>query len=130
MLSSQMIELTLTLGLVIALAAGDFDLSVSANAVMCGIVTALAVNDWHMAAGPAVLCALAVGGLVGLANGLLVVFVGLNAFIATLATMTVYSALALAFTQSAVIVMNPTNLTGLVTRQLLGIPAGVYGTWI
>ena len=37
MLSSQMIELTLTLGLVIALAAGDFDLSVSANAVMCGI---------------------------------------------------------------------------------------------
>ena len=88
------------------------------------------MNDWHMAASPAVLCALAVGGLVGLANGLLVVFVGLNAFIATLATMTVYSALALAFTQSAVIVMNPTSLTGLVTRQLLGIPAGVYGTWI
>jgi len=80
-------------GMTIVMAMGDFDLSVGSMASLAGIVAALA-----MAAGQpvwaAVALALGAGLLGGVFNGAMVSLVGILPFIATLATMTMFSGLA------------------------------------
>jgi ribose transport system permease protein len=69
---------------------GDFDLSVGAMASLAGVVAAaLFVAGWSIPAAVAV--ALAVGLAGGLLNGVLVSLVGILPFVATLATLTIFS---------------------------------------
>lgn len=69
---------------------GDFDLSVGAMASLSGVVAAvLFTQDWPI---PAALgAALSVGLLGGLFNGVLVSLIGILPFVATLATLTIFS---------------------------------------
>ena len=72
------------------MAMGDFDLSVGSIASLAGVVAALI----FVAGGPpwvAVPAALAVGLAGGLVNGVLVAYVGILPFIATLGALTVFS---------------------------------------
>jgi ribose transport system permease protein len=72
---------------------GDFDLSVGAMASLAGVVVAtLFVAGWPIPA--ALAAALAVGLLGGLVNGVMVSLVGILPFVATLATLTIFSGLA------------------------------------
>jgi ribose transport system permease protein len=72
---------------------GDFDLSVGAMASLAGvIVAALFVQGWSIPM--AVAAALAVGLAGGLLNGVIVSVVGILPFVATLATLTIFSGLA------------------------------------
>jgi ribose transport system permease protein len=72
---------------------GDFDLSVGAMASLAGVVAAvLFVQGWPV--GLALAAALAVGLVGGLFNGVLVSLVGILPFVATLATLTLFSGLA------------------------------------
>lgn len=77
----------------IVMVMGDFDLSVGSMASLAGIVAALAFQ-----AGFPVPAALALALLVGLAggllNGVLVSYVGILPFVATLGTLTIFSGLA------------------------------------
>ena len=69
---------------------GDFDLSVGAMASLAGVVAAvLFVQGWPVPM--AVAAALAVGLIGGLINGFTVSFVGILPFVATLATLTIFS---------------------------------------
>lgn len=69
---------------------GDFDLSVGAMASLAGVVVAvLFVQGWPVPM--AVAAALAVGLIGGLINGFMVSFVGILPFVATLATLTIFS---------------------------------------
>jgi ribose transport system permease protein len=69
---------------------GDFDLSVGAMASLAGVVAAVLFTfGWPVWA--AVLAALAVGLLGGLVNGALISLIGILPFVATLATLTMYS---------------------------------------
>jgi len=81
---------------------GDFDLSVGTLASLSGVVVADLMTR-GLGILPSVLIALAVGGLGGLINGVLVSYGGLSAFVATLATMTAYGGLALLYTDGATI---------------------------
>lgn len=80
----------------IVLISGNFDLSVGSVAAL-GSALCLSLLDvigfW-----PALLVALAAGGLVGLFNGVVVQYVGINAFIVTLGTMTAVRGLVLIVT--------------------------------
>lgn len=80
-------------GMTIVMVMGDFDLSVGSMASLAGIVAAL-----MMAAGQPIWAALGValvvGVLGGVFNGAMVSLVGILPFIATLATMTMFSGLA------------------------------------
>jgi ribose transport system permease protein len=69
---------------------GDFDLSVGAMASLAGVVAAvLFVQGWPV---PAAVAAALVAGLAGgLLNGVLVSLVGILPFVATLATLTIFS---------------------------------------
>lgn len=77
-------------GMTIVMVMGDFDLSVGSMASLAGIVAAILFTfDYPIWA--AVLVALLVGLAGGAVNGLLISFVGILPFVATLATLTMLS---------------------------------------
>lgn len=85
---SMLIVVAVTMTVVMVM--GDFDLSVGAMASLAGVVAAvLFTQDWPVPL--ALAAALSVGLLGGLANGVLVSLVGILPFVATLATMTMFS---------------------------------------
>jgi len=74
----------------IVMVMGDFDLSVGSMASLAGVVAAvLFVHGYPVA--PAVAAALVVGVAGGAINGVLVSLIGILPFIATLATLTIFS---------------------------------------
>lgn len=90
-ISQQLAMLSVTaFTMTIVMAMGDFDLSVGSMASLAGITAAVAFQA-HWPLGLAVAAALGVGLLGGLVNGVLVAFVGILPFIATLGTLTMYS---------------------------------------
>jgi ribose transport system permease protein len=70
------------LGMTLAIASGNFDLSVGSTAAFAGCVTVSLVQQIGVAL--ALLAGLATGAAVGLINGLIVTELGVPAFIATL----------------------------------------------
>jgi L-arabinose transport system permease protein len=80
--------------MMLCLAAGDFDLSVGSVVALAGVAAATLAN----ASGSALVgfaSGVAAGGAVGVVNGLVVARLGINALIATLATMQIVRGLAL-----------------------------------
>lgn len=129
MVSTQTVVLILLVGLMLPLSAGDFDLSVAVSMVLSSIVTLLAVNDWHLPGAVAALCGILSAGVVGVINSILIVGVGMNAFIVTLAMMTVVDAINNGLTNSAAEVMNHSWLNGALNTQLGIFPLSVYYAW-
>ncbi|GAA3978729.1 sugar ABC transporter permease [Actinomadura viridis] len=88
---SNILDQTTLIGLLaitttIVLISGNFDLSVGAVAAL-GAAVCLSLSD-TIGFWPALALALGTGALVGLFNGVVVQYVGINAFIVTLGTMT------------------------------------------
>lgn len=112
-------------GMTIVMVMGDFDLSVGSMASLAGVVAALL-----MAAGQPVWLAVPVALLVGLLggafNGAMVSVVGILPFIATLATMTMFSGIAF-------VVSGGTTISGRAIPEEFGsfarggIPLGEWG---
>lgn len=80
-------------GMTIVMVMGDFDLSVGSAASLSGIVAAL-LFTFGYPVWAAIGIALLVGLVGGLFNGVLVSFVGILPFVATLATLTMFSGVA------------------------------------
>ena len=129
MLSSQSIPLLLTLAVLLPLRTGDFDLSVAANMVFCSALLGIMVRHGAVPLPLAILLTLLVGVAIGLINGVLIVLVGVNAFIVTLGAMTVLGGLAFGITGGAVIVNLPTSLLQMGRSHLLGLPLAVWYGW-
>lgn len=85
-LSSSAVIVVLTLGILIPLTAGDFDVSIAFNLVLSSMLIALLNTELGWPVGIAILAALAVGALVGYINGLFVVVFGIDSLIVTLGT--------------------------------------------
>lgn len=85
--------LVVAAGMTIVMVMGDFDLSVGSMASLSGIVAAI-LFTFGYPVWAAVLAALAVGVLGGAFNGVLVSLIGILPFVATLATLTIFSGLA------------------------------------
>jgi ribose transport system permease protein len=71
-------------GMTLVLIAGGIDLSVGSVLALSGAILGIAMADWGWPMGPAVVLALAVGGVCGLANGLVSAFWSVPSFIVTL----------------------------------------------
>jgi ribose transport system permease protein len=93
-------------GMAYLIAMRELDLSVGSGFALCVVIMALAmkhgVNPWL-----ACLLGIALGGVLGLGNALIVQLFGIPTIVATLATMSIYSGLALAFTNGAQVVSLP-----------------------
>ena len=83
----------MVVGVAMLMIAGEFDLSVGANLAVASYVFAWALNA-GVPAIPAMLIAIAASSLLGLINGLIVVYTGIPSFIATLGTMLAYRGIA------------------------------------
>jgi ribose/xylose/arabinose/galactoside ABC-type transport system permease subunit len=65
---------------------GNLDLSVAGNIAMTSVIVAKFLVDFHASEGVSILAGVLTGLLIGMANGLLIARLGINAVIATLAT--------------------------------------------
>ncbi|MEJ3405591.1 multiple monosaccharide ABC transporter permease [Rathayibacter sp. YIM 133350] len=82
--------LILSIGMVMVIIAGHIDLSVGSVAAFTGIVVALAMQDWNLPWPLAVVLGLVVGALIGAWQGFWVAYIGVPAFIVTLAGMLIF----------------------------------------
>lgn len=80
----------LTVGMMLLLIAGMFDLSVGSIYALAGIVTAVAIAQHGMSTGAGILVGLVVAACAGWLNGIVVTKFGINALITTLASAGIY----------------------------------------
>lgn len=105
---------------------GDFDLSVGATSSLAGAVTGALLMNGVMDMWPAIAVGLLVGIGIGLLNGLLIAYVNLSAFVATLAMMTSVVGLAFIVTDGTTIFKFPEEFNNLGQGKFLEIPLPVY----
>ena len=82
--------LVLAIGMVLVIIAGHIDLSVGSIAAFVGIVVAMGIRDWGIPWWLGILLGLVIGGLVGAWQGFWVSYLGIPAFIVTLAGMLIF----------------------------------------
>jgi ribose transport system permease protein len=121
---SQAITAIITLGLLLPLAAGEFDLAVGQTVTASAVIAAWLMHKGY-ATTPAVIGAMAAGVGIGVVNASLVVFGKINSFIATLGVSSVLIALVEYITNDVQIIGFPASFTRLGNAQPLGIPITV-----
>ena len=82
--------LILAIGMVMVIIAGHIDLSVGSIAAFAGILVATSMQDWHLPWPLAILFGLVVGAIIGAWQGFWVAYIGVPAFIVTLAGMLIW----------------------------------------
>jgi ribose transport system permease protein len=124
---SQAVLAVVTLGLLIPLTAGDYDLSVASVISLSAMVVALLnVNEgWPIV--PAILAGLAAGALAGAVNGAIVVLLRVDSFIATLGSGSVIAGLVLWISDSNTVGGVSERLVDpVIVWDLFGIPLAFY----
>jgi ribose transport system permease protein len=124
--SFQAVTLILTLGLLLPLTTGDFDLSIASNLGFSSMLVAVLNVNHHMPILSAVALALLAGVVIGLVNAFVVVVVGVNAFIVTLATGTVLSGLTLAVSDQATVAGVSNGLVSFFGYRIGGLTVAFY----
>ena len=126
-LASQAVLLLVALALIIPLTANDFDLSVAAVAGLSAMVIAILNASWGWPVGVAILCAIAVGAVIGFANGALTVFLGIESLVVTLGMSTLVTGVMLWISGTRTITGVSADLIEFVIRRrLFGIPYEFY----
>lgn len=110
---------TIALAMAIAFIGGEFDLSVGSTLALAGFVSVKLAGD---GTGVAFAAAIVTGATCGLANGILVAVIRVNAFIATLGTMSVISGLTLVVSHEQSAATNAVGFLNLATAQVGPIP--------
>jgi ribose transport system permease protein len=99
------------------------DLSVGSTVALVSIVGAFAMRNYGV--GPGVLAALACGAAAGLVNGLVITKLKVFPFIATLATLSIFSGLALSLSAGVPVTGVPVDFSDLAYELVFGIPVPV-----
>jgi ribose transport system permease protein/erythritol transport system permease protein len=114
---------------------GGIDLSIGSMVSLSGMIVGFAYGQWGWSLPAAIVLTIAVGGVLGAINGVLVAQFGFPALIATLATYYAYKSLALVVTNSSPI--SSPDIAGLYTitgqveipvigGQLPNVPLGLF----
>jgi ribose transport system permease protein len=129
-LSAQAVPLILAVGVIFPLRAGHFDLSIAQIMVLSGAIcgTLTVLDHWPVL--PALLLAVGASILCGALNGLLIVVFGLNSFVVTLGTSSVFGGITYAITRSQSIQPMPAAIETLANKTVLGEPLLVWYAWI
>lgn len=122
--TSQAIFAIVALAIIIPLVGGRFDVSVGSVLVFCAIASAAMLSTYDVPLPLVFVLSAGIGACLGLVNGLIVAYLGVNSIIATLGTGTIMAGLVQAYTEGVPIYEGiPTSLTGLSSRDVAGIPA-------
>lgn len=130
MLTSESVILIMALGVTFTLRLGDLDLSFASVMNFSSAIIAVLTIEHGVNTFVACLCALLAGAVVGAVNAIMVVFLRLNSFIATLGMQTLLGGLTYGLTSSQIIVGLPTSLLNFGRDRLLGLPLNVWYGWI
>lgn len=85
--------------------AGRVDLSIGSNIALSGMVTALAIANWHWSPVAGIACGVATGTVIGFVLGILCTYCKFNPIIASLGMLSVL--------RGVTLLINPTEVTGL-----------------
>lgn len=126
---NEVVTLFVALGLSATLIVGELDLSVAAILSVTQALTVGLMSFQHLGIVPAVACGIAAAAGIGLVNGLMVVKVGLNSLIATLAMSSVLTGIVIWYTKGASVFANvPLGYQKISNTNLAGVPLPlVYG---
>ena len=124
---SQAILVVLTLALLPPLTAGDYDLSVAATLTLSSMTLAILNVNHGWSIGTAITAALAVGLVIGVINGALVVLLGIDSLIVTLGTSTFIAGVVLWISNSQTISgVSQSLIDVVVVNRFLGVPLAFY----
>jgi len=127
MFGSQAVLLILTLALIVPLTAGDYDLSVAGTLGFSAMLIAVLNARNDVPIGLAVVAALAVGAIIGVVNGSLMIYFGIESLIVTLGMGTVLGGLTLWISDSATISGVSTSLVdAVIAYKFAGISLAFY----
>jgi ribose transport system permease protein len=119
-LDGQAVTGLLAIGLVVPLAAGEFDLSVGYTLALGSILSAWLLGK-GVAVAPAIALTIIAGVLVGILNGLLVTRAKIDSFIATLGVGSILAGMVSWVSGDQTLIGLPAQFQAIATRQLLGL---------
>jgi ribose transport system permease protein len=128
-IDTQVATAIVALGLLAPLAAGAFDISVSGVMTLAVVVSTALFADTHgsMPVALSILISLAVGMVAGVINGALVIGVGIDPFIVTLGSSSLFVALSELISHNQVVADSiPGSFVNLGNDTWLGIPLPVF----
>jgi len=121
--TTQAVPAILAVALLPTLLCGRFDVSIGANMAACALVSASVMSQGTLPLAGAVVVAILVGGAIGLFNGFLVAYLGVNSIVGTLAVSTIIGGIAIAKTDAIPISSNiPSSLISMSISTFLGVP--------
>lgn len=112
--------MVLAIGMVMVIIAGHIDLSVGSIVAFIGGVLAIAMVNWNLSWVLAVIIGLALGLVIGAWQGFWVAYVGVPAFIVTLAGMLIFRGLAILIVGETIAGL-PSGFVGISNAGLLGL---------
>jgi ribose transport system permease protein len=130
-ISSQVVLVILAVAVTIPLRTGDFDLSIGVVAAFSATLSAVLSVQHHWSTGLSLLCGIASGALVGVVNAVVIVGIGVDAFITTLGMMTLVTGLTYGISGSQVISGIPHAMSSFADSVLTwGISTGAVMGWV
>ena len=125
MFSSQSVLVVLTYSFIVSLTAGEYDLSAAPVLTLSAMVLAILNAQLGLPTGVAILLALAAGGICGVVNGILVIWVGIDSIIVTLGTGTLISGIVLWISNSEMVSgISQTLVNWVIVPRLFGLSFG------
>jgi ribose transport system permease protein len=126
-LNQSALTAIVAMGLTFPLVAGEFDLSIGYQASFGGVLVAGLIERSGLSIPLAILAVVAVAGVIGLTNGIIVTKVGVNALVTTLGVGTIVLGLNYAYTSGEPIALeHPESLIKLTFGTFLGVPYPIY----
>lgn len=123
-LQQSSINACIAIGMTLVIISGGIDLSVGPAAALAAVLSAsLLVAGYPVVV--VMLAALAIGLMCGFVNGALIAYAGLQPFIVTLGSLSLFRALALIFTGGNPILSLPNEFRRIFSSTLMGLPVPV-----
>jgi ribose transport system permease protein len=127
MFGSQAMVVILTLGLIIPLTAGDFDLSIASVMTLSSMLVAVFNVQMGLELGPTIFFCLAIGAMIGLINAFFTLYFRIHSLIVTLGVGYFINGMVLWVSNSNTITGVSMNLIeGVILTRLLGVPIAFY----
>jgi len=124
---SQAVIVIITLGLIIPLTVGDYDLSIASGLTLAGNLLAVLNVQYGVPIAWTIAAALAAGALVGLVNGFFVIYFRINSLIVTLGIGTFIHGITLWMGDLQTISgVSESLVTAVIVTRLFGVPLGFY----
>lgn len=125
-LSAQSVTVIAGLGILLTLTLGEFDLSVAANLSLANVFVVTLPERQGVPVWLSIIIAIGISAAVGLVNGLIVVRLQVNAFVATLGMATLLGGMSQLYLGGTDQYVAPKSLTALARNEWFRLPLSVF----